>query len=142
MDTVAAIGTKIDREIVLFDGVCNFCNGTINFVLKRDKKDSFVFTPLQSGPGQEVLKKHNLPLSEFESFILVSEDKVYQRSSAALRIARKLSGGWPLFYVFMILPKPVRDFFYNIIARNRYRWWGKRDECMIPTPELRNKFLD
>lgn len=130
------------RPIVLFDGVCNLCNRIVQFIIKKDKKKLFLFASLQGKTGQEVLKKFNLPVNDFNSFILVDGDQIYTRSTAALRMLRKLGGGWRYFYVFIILPKFIRNALYNRVARNRYKWYGKRDECMIPTPELKERFLD
>jgi predicted DCC family thiol-disulfide oxidoreductase YuxK len=131
-----------ERPIVLFDGVCNLCNQIVQFVIKKDKKKQFLFASLQGKTGQEVLKKFNLSSNDFNSFIMVEGDKIYTRSTAALRMMKKLSGGWKLFYGLIVFPRFIRDTVYNWIARNRYKWYGKKDECMIPTPELRERFLD
>ena len=128
--------------IILFDGVCNLCNSSVLFVIKRDKQKQFRFASLQEKTGESLLKKFDLPSDTFNSFVLIENEKVYTRSTAALRIARRLHGGWNLLYGFMIVPRFIRDAVYNIIARNRYKWFGKRDECMIPTPELIERFLD
>lgn len=128
--------------IVLFDGVCNLCNSTVQFVIRKDTKKKFRFGSLQGIKGQEVLRRFNLPVNEFHSFILLEDDKMYSRSTAVLRMLKLLGGGWKFLYGFIIVPKFVRDAVYNWIARNRYKWYGKRDECMIPTPELRERFLD
>ena len=133
---------NFSEPIVLFDGVCNLCNGAVQFIIKRDKKKQFLFASLQGKTGKELLKKFDLPENLFNSFILFEGDKVYARSAAALRIAKKLNGGWNLLYGFMIVPRFIRNGIYNIIARNRYRWFGKRNECMIPAPEWRERFLD
>ena len=130
------------RAIVLFDGVCNLCNNTVKFIIKRDKKKKFLFGSLQSPAGQALLKQFHLPLENFHSFVYIKGNKYYLRSSAALHIAKDMGGFWKLFYVFIILPAVVRDFFYNRIANNRYRLFGKQNECMIPTPELKKRFLD
>ena len=129
------------KPIVLFDGVCNLCSGSVQFILKRDKNNLFQFASLQSKPGQEYLKKFNLPADTFNSFVLVEGDNIYTRSTAALRIARNLKG-WKWLYGFRIVPKFIRDAVYNLIAKNRYRWFGKKDECWIPTPELKSRFLE
>ncbi|WP_405201925.1 thiol-disulfide oxidoreductase DCC family protein [Dokdonia sp. LLG6352-1] len=130
------------KKIILFDGVCNLCNGAITFIIQRDKKDLFRYAPLQSEIGKELAAKHHIDLDKVDSIILVTEDKAYAKSTAALRIAKHLSAGWPLLAVFLILPKFLRDAVYDFIARNRYRWFGKKEACMIPTPELKSKFLD
>lgn len=129
--------------IVLFDGVCNFCNSSVQFILKRDPKALFRFAALQSEQGQAILKQHHLATSDFDSIVLLREadGTLYQRSSAALHIAKKLSGAWPLLYGFMIVPPFIRDAVYNFIAKRRYRWFGQREACMLPTPEQRARFL-
>ena len=126
-----------NSKIILFDGVCNLCNGAVNFVIKRDKKNVFKFATLQSDHAEEF----GFDLTKMDSIILIDGDKNYSKSSAALHIARHLSGAYPLLYAFMILPKFIRDWVYDYIAKNRYKWFGKKESCMIPTPELQDKFL-
>jgi predicted DCC family thiol-disulfide oxidoreductase YuxK len=128
--------------IVLFDGVCNLCNGSVLFLIKKDKKNLLRFASLQSSVGQEILQKFNLPTTEFNSFVLVANERVYLRSSAALKAASYLGGSWLFFQIFWIVPKFVRDLVYDFIAKNRYKWFGKKSECMMPTPELKARFLD
>jgi predicted DCC family thiol-disulfide oxidoreductase YuxK len=130
------------KKIILFDGICNLCNSSVQFIIRRDKKKKFLFASLQGKTGQELLQRFQLPADHFNSFILVDGEKVYTRSAGALRTLKELGGGWSLFYAFIILPRFIRDAVYNWIARNRYKWFGKREECMIPTPELRERFLD
>ncbi len=130
------------KKIILFDGVCNLCNSGVQFVLKRDRENQFLFASLQGRTGQEYLQKFHLPANDLNSFILVEGDLFYNRSTAALRVARLLGGLWLLFYGFMIIPRFIRDAVYNFIAKNRYRWFGKKEECWVPTPELKAKFLD
>lgn len=127
--------------IILFDGVCNFCNSSVNFIIDRDTTNYFKFGALQSDEGQALLRKHNQSTDSFDTLILIEGDKLYTRSTAALRIAKKLSGLWPLFYVFIIIPKFFRDPIYNLIAKNRYKVFGKKDTCRLPTPQERAKFL-
>ncbi len=131
--------------IILFDGVCNLCNASVQFVIERDPTAIFRFAALQSDFGQSILAKNPVYTegsdSVSDSIILVENDIVYDRSTAALRIARRLSGGIKLLSVFLIVPKPIRDFFYKIIARNRYRWFGKQEACWMPTKELKARFL-
>ena len=129
------------KSIVLFDGVCNLCNSAVQLIIRRDPQAHFQFASLQSKQGQQLLVGHRLE-GYLESIVLMEDSKIYTASAAALRIAQRLSGLWPLFYIFMIIPRPMRDWAYSIIARNRYRWFGRRDECMIPTPNLRERFLD
>lgn len=128
---------------VLFDGVCNLCNASVNFIIDRDKNSRFVFAALQSEAGRRLLEGYqvSIPTKGFDSIILIKNDKIYKRSDAALEIAKNLSGMWPLFYIFKIIPSPIRDIFYNLIAKNRYILFGKNESCRIPTPELKQKFL-
>ena len=130
----------IDAPVILFDGVCNLCNHSVQFVIKHDTASRFRFSALQSTFGQQQLDKYNFDKNKLHSIVLISNGKVYDRSRAALEIARKLNGLWPLLYVFVIVPPFIRNFVYDWIARNRYRWFGKTDECMIPTPELKARF--
>ncbi len=129
------------HKIILFDGVCNLCNTSVTFIIKRDKKDIFRFAALQSDPGAEFIKKHGIDTSKTDSIILIDGDTHYERSTAALKIAKHLSGGYPLLYAFMIIPNFIRNRVYDYIAKNRYKWYGKKESCMIPTPELKAKFL-
>ena len=129
------------QPVLLFDGVCNLCNGTVQFVIKRDPRAKFRFAALQSEAGQALLKKFQLQQDDYDSFVFVEGERFYLRSTAALKVLKGLRGLWPLLYGFMIIPRPIRDFFYNWIAKNRYRWFGKKDQCMIPTPDLQKRFL-
>ena len=132
----------MQHAIIFFDGVCNLCTTSVGFVIKRDKKDFFRFTALQSDVAPEYLEPFGISLSKPPGTILLLENgKLYQRSAAALHIARKLDGAWPLLYGFMIVPAFLRDFVYNQIARRRYSIWGKQESCMVPTPALKAKFL-
>jgi predicted DCC family thiol-disulfide oxidoreductase YuxK len=130
-----------NKSLILFDGVCNLCNSSVQFILLRDKKDKFRFASLQSDYGQSILKQYNLPTDKFNSLALVENSKIYQKSTGALRIARKLKGLWPMLYGFIIVPPFIRNLVYDIIAKNRYRWFGKKEECMLPRPEWKQKFL-
>jgi predicted DCC family thiol-disulfide oxidoreductase YuxK len=130
-----------DYSIILFDGVCNLCNRSVQFVIKRDKKKKFRFASLQGEAGQSILQRFGLSTNDFNSFILVEDNKVYTQSEGALRMLKILGGGWKLLYGFIIIPKFIRDAVYNWIARNRYKWYGKKEECMVPTPELKERFL-
>lgn len=131
-----------EKFIVLFDGVCNLCSSSVQFILKRDQKDQFLFGSLQGNYGQEILKKYGMPSNEFNSFMLLEGEQLYTKSSGALRMLKHLGGGWSLFYAFIIVPKFIRDAVYNFIAQNRYRWFGKKEECWLPKPEWKKKFLD
>lgn len=135
--------TTAAKSLVLFDGVCNLCNASVQFLIRRDPRgEKFQFASLQSAKAQEVLAQAHYPAGQLNTVLLVEGGKVYGRSTAALRLARKLPGLWPLLYGFIIVPPFIRDAVYNFIARNRYRWFGRQESCMIPTPELRNRFLD
>ncbi|MGQ0541022.1 MAG: thiol-disulfide oxidoreductase DCC family protein [Blastocatellia bacterium] len=127
--------------IVLFDGVCNFCNGSVNFIIEHDKAGFFTFAPLQSEIGEELLAKHGIDKTDTDSVILIEDDKAYTHSTAALRTARKLDGIWSWGFAFIAVPRPIRDFFYKLFAKHRYRLFGRRDTCMVPTPEIRARFL-
>ena len=131
---------------ILFDGVCNFCNASINFIIDRDSKGIFKFAALQSEVGQELLKKFGLKTNDsesrtFDSIVAIKGDKVYQKSDAALEIARRMDGIWKIFYVFKIIPAFLRNPVYDLVAKNRYRIFGRTDACRIPTPELKARFL-
>jgi predicted DCC family thiol-disulfide oxidoreductase YuxK len=127
---------------VLFDGVCNLCNGTVQFIIKRDRAAIFRFASLQSHYAQRLLRQVNLPTDQLYSVIVIEDGIAYQKSDAALRIARHLPGFWHWLYIFRFIPKFIRDGLYNFIAANRYRFFGKQDHCMIPTPELKARFVD
>jgi len=130
------------KKIILFDGVCNLCNNSVQFVIKRDKYDTFRFSALQSTSGQELVKQRGINTEEIDSIILIEPQiAYYTKSDAVLKIAKSLSGGWPLLGIFLGIPKGMRDWVYDQVARNRYRWFGRKDSCMIPTEELKGKFL-
>lgn len=127
---------------LLFDGVCNLCSGSVQFILKRDKAGRFRFASLQSDAGRRLMTGHGLDPAALSSVVLIEDGRAYQESTAALRIARHLPGAWKLLRVFTIIPRPLRDAAYRLIARNRYRWFGKTEACWLPTPELRARFLE
>lgn len=130
----------LNKPIIFFDGVCNLCNASVQFVIAHDKKDQFGFTAIQGELAKDVLPKFNVDQTQLSTVLLLEEGKLYTKSSAALRIAKKLDGAWPLLYGFIIIPKFIRDWFYDIIAKNRYKWWGKQESCWVPTPQLKSKF--
>jgi predicted DCC family thiol-disulfide oxidoreductase YuxK len=130
------------KKVILFDGVCNLCNGAVLFVIKRDKKAKFSFASLQSTFGQIQLKKYGLSSDELSTIVLLKDGRIFTKSTAALEIAKNLDGLWPAFYFFRIVPPLIRNFVYDFIAQNRYRWFGKREACMIPTPELKARFIE
>jgi len=130
------------HPVILFDGVCNLCNASVQYVIKHDKKKLFRFASLQSSFGESILKQYNLSADTFNSFILLSDNKIYTRSTAALMVAKKLKGFIKFLYGFIIAPKFIRDFVYDVIAKNRYRWFGKKEACWVPTPELKSLFFE
>jgi predicted DCC family thiol-disulfide oxidoreductase YuxK len=131
-----------DQPVILFDGVCNLCNSAVQYVIRRDPAGIFKFASLQSETGRELLKTYRLSPVEPDSFVLIQHHKAYTRSTAALKVARQLKGPSALLYGFIIVPAFIRNAVYNLIARNRYRWFGKQDECMVPTSALRQRFLN
>jgi predicted DCC family thiol-disulfide oxidoreductase YuxK len=128
------------ERIILFDGECNFCDQSVKFIIKRDPNGLFKFTSLQSDIGKDLLNKYNAP-SDIDSFVLIEDNNCYFKSSAALRVCKNLNGAWKLPYFLLVVPKPLRDFFYGIIAKNRYKWFGTKESCMLPSPEERKRFL-
>lgn len=132
----------MNESIIIFDGVCNFCNGVVNFILVRDKKDIFRFAANQSEAAKQILLKNNIPLeTEISTVFLFENGKLYQKSTAALRIARKLPFAWNLCYIGIIIPAFLRNVIYDFIAQNRYKWFGKKESCRVPSPAERGKFL-
>ena len=128
--------------IIVFDGYCNFCSACVLFIVKRDRHARFVFAASQHKEGQKILAERGIQEMAAHSVILLEKEKVYERSGAALRIARRLGGGWPLFYGLIVLPRGLRDFIYDRIARNRYRLFGKRKRCFVPDKNIRDRFID
>ncbi|OIK15681.1 thiol-disulfide oxidoreductase [Bacillus sp. MUM 116] len=129
------------ERIVLFDGVCNLCNQSVQFIIKRDPSGIFKFASLQGERGKRIISDFGIP-AELESLILIENEKAYRKSTAALRICGKLNGPWKLFVILMIIPPFIRDYIYDIIAKNRYKWFGRKNSCMLPSPSLKNRFLD
>jgi len=130
-----------EAPIVLFDGVCNLCNSAVTFIIRNDPKRRFRFAALQSPVGQELLQRFGLPTETLNTFVLIEGDRAFTKSTAALRSARLLGYGWPLAFVFILVPKPIRDLCYDFISKHRYRMFGKREACMLPTPDLKARFL-
>ena len=130
------------KQLVLFDGICNLCNASVNFIIKNDKKDRFRFTPIQSKVGQQIIKDLNIDTKKTDSIILYSEKKeISYKSTAALLIVKHLGFPRHIMVIFLIVPKFIRNWVYDFIARNRYKWYGKREKCMLPTSELQKKFI-
>ncbi|AHM59593.1 hypothetical protein D770_06650 [Flammeovirgaceae bacterium 311] len=137
----AALRRANGKAVVLFDGVCNLCNGAVDFIVRRDTRHKFMFASLQSEAGQELLNHYGLPLDAYESMVLLKGGKLYQKSTAALEIASELPGGWSLMRIFKGVPAPLRNAIYSFIATNRYRFFGKKETCRLPTPDERSRFL-
>lgn len=132
----------MDHPIILFDGICNLCNNAVQFVLKHDKKKLFRFASLQSDFGKSILIKYGLPTDNFNSFVLILNGKAYTKSTAALSVAKMLSGPIKLLYGFIVVPAFIRNGVYNVIANNRYKWFGKKESCMLPSPDVAARFLN
>lgn len=130
------------EKIILFDGVCNLCNSTVQKVIENDTENQFKFASLQSDLGQNFLEKNQLPKEEFKSLILIDGEKFFTKSDAALRIGRELKGIYKLSGLLFVFPKFIRNAVYDWISRNRYKWFGKKESCWLPTPDLKQKFLD
>ncbi|WP_147535792.1 thiol-disulfide oxidoreductase DCC family protein [Bacillus marasmi] len=128
------------QKIILFDGACNFCDSIVRFIINRDPKGIFVFASLQSDIGKELLNAYKLP-KNINSFVLIKDNRCYIKSTAALLVCKNLIGAWKILYMLLIVPKPFRDYLYTIIANNRYKWFGKKEICEIPSPEIRKRFL-
>lgn len=132
----------IEHPLVIFDGVCNYCCGVVNSIIRKDPGGIFRFAPFQSDAAKRILEKYNYPADSLDSFVLIDEGKLYTKSEAGLRVQKLLGGIHKLLYAFIAVPAPVRDAVYDYIARNRYKWYGKKEECMIPDPEMRSRFLE
>lgn len=130
-----------NRYIVIFDGVCNFCNGAVNFIIKRDPNGVYAFTPMQSSLAQELMDKHEIHNVGIDTFLLIKNDQCFVFSSAALEIAKDLAGFWYMFRVFGLVPRAIRDFFYKVFARNRYTLFGRQETCMMPSEKVRSRFV-
>jgi predicted DCC family thiol-disulfide oxidoreductase YuxK len=128
--------------VVLFDGVCNLCNGFVQFIIARDARRHFRFAALGSGAAGRLMAQAGIAPGSVDSLVLIEGSRAYVRSAAALRIARRLGFPWPLAYALIIVPRPLRDRAYDLIARHRYQWFGRRDVCMVPGPATKDRFLD
>ena len=129
------------ERVIVFDGVCNFCNAFVNFVLERDSQGLFKFGTLQSQPAQYILAQLHLATQDYETFLLLENGEVFTKSTAAIKILRCLPGLWSWLYAFIIIPRPLRDLVYSFIARHRYQWMGKSDSCRVPTSKERARFI-
>ena len=138
-----SFGVPKNKKLILFDGVCNLCNSSILYVIKRDKKNSFLFAPLESKTGKQIIKKFNIDTSKIDSILLYNprNNKLFYKSTAVLKMAIQLDFPTNLLSIFLIIPSFIRNLAYTFIAKNRYKWYGKKESCMIPTPELKSRFL-
>ena len=134
--------TQQRDAIVLFDGVCNLCSRSVTFIIEHEREPTIRFASVQSAAGARLLQHHGLDPTDVKTFVLIVGATAYTRSTAAIRVARRLRGAWRLLAVLWIVPRPLRDLAYNLVARNRYRWFGRRDSCMVPTPALRARFIE
>lgn len=140
LQNLLKVNSNIDK-VVLFDGVCNFCESSVQFIIKHDKTNSLQFASLQSNTGQELLVKYKMPTT-IDGVVFIENNIAYFKSAAAFRIARYFGGFWKSLNIFSILPLFITDFCYDIIAKNRYKWFGKKESCMLPSPEIRSRFID
>jgi predicted DCC family thiol-disulfide oxidoreductase YuxK len=130
------------NNVVIFDGICNLCSWGVKFIIRRDFRNKFLFAPIQSKIGSRLLLNHGIQTENIESFLLIKDGKQYTKSDAVLEIVSEFRPGWKFFLIFRCIPKSMRDFAYGVIAKNRYRWFGKKDQCMIPSPEMQVRFLE
>ena len=135
------MNTEINFPVLLFDGVCNLCNGSVQWVLRHDARAQFRFAALQSDTGQALLRRFGLDSAQLDTVVLVDGDRIFLRSDAPLEVARRLGGGWALLYIFKVLPRPLRNAVYDWVARHRYRWFGRQESCMLPRPEWKGRFV-
>ena len=133
---------RTNTHILLFDGVCNFCDASVQFIMRRDHRQIFRYAAIQSDIGQALLTHFGLPTDQISTVVLIENGQIWTQSDAGLRVARHLNGAWPIAYVFKYIPRFIRDAAYRLLARNRYRWFGQKDACRIPTPQERAMFLD
>jgi len=131
----------MNHPVILFDGVCNLCNGFVQFVIRNDKKNKFRFASLQSDSAKKLLEPFHFPLDELKTIVLVEDGKIYLRSRAVIRIASQLDGAWKLSAMLYIFPSFLSDAVYNLVSKYRYRLFGKQESCMIPTPDLKSRFI-
>ena len=133
--------TEAHNSVILFDGICNFCSDSVKFIVKRDPMGKFKFAPLQSETATDLIAKFDIDNENLDSIILFEDNTYYIKSTAVLKIAKQLNALWSLIYVFIIIPRPIRDYFYDIVATNRYRWFGRKEQCMVPNADIEKRFL-
>lgn len=138
---ISIIMTRSLDNVVVFDGVCNLCAHSVKFNLSHEENQILRFAPLQSPAGERLMKVLGFDPNDAKTFVLIADGRAYVRSDAAIRVSRYLSGAWKLLWVLKIIPRPVRDWAYDVVAKNRYRWFGRMESCMVPTPELRSRFI-
>jgi predicted DCC family thiol-disulfide oxidoreductase YuxK len=131
-----------NKPLILFDGDCGLCNKLVQFVIRRDKGHKFLFAPLQSKFGQAFLRQDGIFANDYESFIYITNNEIFKKSTAAFKLLKDLGGIWKVPYLFIILPKPLRDWVYKLVAKNRFRVFGKQNYCIMPSEELRGQFLE
>ncbi|GGI78946.1 hypothetical protein GCM10007978_15970 [Shewanella hanedai] len=131
-----------DKDIIIFDGVCNLCHGSVNFIIERDPHHHFVFTPMQSDTAKSLIAHYDVEGEYSETFFLIKDDQCYMRTDAALEITKSLSGFWPALAILRFIPRRIRDFFYRLLGRNRYALFGRRDTCILPTDAVLSRFID
>jgi len=132
---------KDQKTIILFDGICNLCNGSVQFILKRDKNEKFLFASLQSDASKNILLQYNVKKITLDSILIIEDGQVYDKSTAVLKICRNLNWPWTMFPIVLHLPLSIRDRIYNFVGRNRYKWFGKKDSCTMMIPEYKNRFI-
>lgn len=130
------------KKLILFDGVCNLCNNSVQYVIKKDKKNTYLFAPLQGDIGQQIINTFDVDTAKTDSILLYTNGKLYSKSTAALKVAATLGFPTNMLSIFLIVPPFIRNWVYDFIAKNRYKWYGRKDACMIPTPELKSKFME
>ena len=131
----------IPENLILFDGVCNLCSALVQFVIRNDQAAKFRFATIQSEIGKEIFQSHGLDASDLQTFVFIADGRMFVRSDAAIEVVSRFGGGWRTFKIFRFVPRMVRDAIYSIIARNRYRWFGRKEVCMVPTADIRERFL-
>lgn len=127
--------------LIIFDGFCNLCEQSVNFILRHESQPQLMFVPLQTSAGTRLLREHGFDPEDAKTFVLIENNKVYVRSTAAIRVARYLRWPWRAIMAMWIIPRPLRDIAYNYVAANRYRWCGRKETCMAPTPDVMRRFL-
>lgn len=133
---------SVGHPVILYDGTCGFCNRVVQFIIPRDRGGRFRFAAIQSVTGKRLLVEQGIDPEHLNTFVLMAEGRMFTRSTAALEVARRLDGAWPLFYAFIAVPGVIRDGVYHFIARNRYRWFGRTEACMLPDAKVRERFLE